>query len=105
MTGCRVEDHALAVTDRALRWSPGRARMRAKFLAAEGSLLPLMFGLFLNDGAESSLIGDVATMAIEVGPLPVRQRFGETPATTEVCGQHSSGGILPYAGRHNPGIS
>jgi hypothetical protein len=47
---------------------------------------------------ENSLIGNIATMAIEVGPLPVRQGFGEAPAAAEVMppvsrGDHGIGGI------------
>ena len=98
MTGGRVEDHALAVADRALRWSPGRAGMGAEFLPTEGGLLALMFGLFLNEGVESSLVSNIAAMAVEVGPLPVRQGFGETPAAAEEMpaisrGDHGIGGI------------
>ena len=67
-----MEHHALAVADRALRWSPGRAGRSAEFLPSEGSPLALMLGLFLNEGVERSLVSDVAAVAIEVGPFPVR---------------------------------
>ncbi|OIQ76568.1 hypothetical protein GALL_417540 [mine drainage metagenome] len=110
MTGGRVQDHAFAVADRALRWPPRRAGMRAELLAAKGSLLALMLGLSLNDGVKSSLIGDVAAMAVEVGPLPVRQGFGEAPTAAEVMppvsrGDHGIGGIADPGDGHAIGTA
>jgi len=83
MAGGRVEKHALAVANRALRWSPGRVGMGAELLPTEGGLLAFMLGLFLNEGAESGLVSNIAAMAVEVGPLPVRQGLGETPAAAQ----------------------
>ena len=102
MTGGGVEKHALAVTDRALRRPPRCAGMGAELLPTEGNLLALMLGLFLNDDVESSLIGNIATMAVKVGSFPVRQGLGDTPTAAEVVppvsrGDHGIGRIA------NPG--
>ena len=45
-----MANHALAISNCALRWSPRRAGMRAEFLPAEDGLLATMVSLFLNNG-------------------------------------------------------
>ena len=40
-------------------------------------------GLLLHEGVERSLVSNIAAMAVEVGPLPVRQGLGETPTAAE----------------------
>ena len=75
MTGGRVEHHALTITDRTLRRAPGRAGVGAEFLPTECGFLGLMYRLFLDEGAKRSLVGDVSTMAVEVGALPFGKGF------------------------------
>ena len=75
MTGGRVEHHAVAIADSALRPAPGRAGVGAEFLPTDCGFLGLMYRLFLDEGSKPSLARDVSTMAVEVNALPFGKGF------------------------------
>lgn len=71
--------------------------MGAEFLPAQSGLLALMLGLLVNEGLECCFISKLAAIAVEVGPFPVRQRFGEAPATVDLP-RFCSGQVLMLSG-------
>jgi hypothetical protein len=70
MTGCCVENRAIAVAGRFLGRSPRRSGAAVNTLPGQGRFLALMFGIFLDQRPKGRLVGNITRMAVEVWSRP-----------------------------------